>query len=226
MERDGALFKYARGLLVGLLLFGGAVAISATLGFIEFEQGPPQRQGLPALWGVLLVFAGWVVQGAAEEALTRGWLLPVIGAQDKITFGFKRFKIIIRKPVPLAMVVSSVIFAFLHSLNPNLSLIAVLNLFLFGFFAALYALYEGGLWGVFSIHTIWNWLQGNVLGFEVSGNLAPGGTLFNLREVGPDVITGGAFGPEGGLAVTVALLAGIAGVVFLAARDVEQVGDV
>jgi membrane protease YdiL (CAAX protease family) len=210
MERRGALFKYVRGLLVGLLLFGGAVAISAALGFIEFEQGPPQQQGLPALGGVLLVLAGWVVQGAAEEALTRGWLLPVIGARYKAWLG---------------VLLSSVIFAVLHSLNPNLSLIAMLNLFLFGFFAALYALYEGGLWGVFSIHTIWNWLQGNVLGFEVSGNLAPGGTLFNLREVGPDVITGGAFGPEGGLAVTVALLAGIAGVIFLAARGVEQPGD-
>ena len=101
---------------------------------------------------------------------------------------------------------SAVIFASYHALNPNLGPIAMLNLFLFGIFAALFALYEGGLWGVFSIHTAWNWAQGNLFGFEVSGMIPPGGTMFNLREVGPDAVTGGPFGPEGGLAVTTVLV--------------------
>ena len=108
-----------------------------------------------------------------------------------------------------------------HALNPNLSLIALLNLFLFGLFAALYTLYEGGLWGVFSIHAVWNWAQGNIFGFEVSGQLAPGGTMFNLMETGPDVITGGPFGPEGGLAVTIVLLVGC-GVVWWLAQHQAQ----
>jgi membrane protease YdiL (CAAX protease family) len=203
VERDGAVWKYIRGVLVGLLMFGSAVAISAALGYVEFEQGDPQKQGLPALFGVLLVYLGWTIQGPAEEALTRGWLMPVIGARYRPWIG---------------VLISSLLFAFLHSLNPNLSLIAMLNLFLFGLFAAVYALYEGGLWGVFSIHAVWNWIQGNLLGFEVSGNVAPGGTLFNLREIGPDMITGGSFGPEGGLAVTVVLLLGIAIVVLLSQR--------
>lgn len=203
LERDGALKKYLRGVVVGLVMFGAAVGISAVLGYIAFEDGPPQKQGWPALAGVLLVYLGWTVQGPAEEALTRGWLLPVIGARHKPWLG---------------ILLSSLLFAALHSLNPNLSPIAVLNLFLFGLFAAVYALFEGGLWGVFSIHAVWNWMQGNLLGFEVSGSLAPGGTLFNLQEVGPDAITGGAFGPEGGLAVTAVLLASIAVVLALARR--------
>jgi membrane protease YdiL (CAAX protease family) len=157
------------------------------------------------LAGVLLVFLGWIVQGSAEEALARGWLLPVIGARYK----------------PLAgIIISSIIFAIYHSLNPNVNPIAFLNLFLFGAFTALYALYEGGLWGVFGIHAAWNWAQGNLFGFEVSGLPPAGGMLFNLMEAGPDVVTGGPFGPEGGLAVTIILIVSC-GFVWLASERQE-----
>ncbi|MBN1992001.1 MAG: CPBP family intramembrane metalloprotease [Anaerolineae bacterium] len=192
LARPGAGQRYLRGLLVGLLMFIASVGVSAVFGYIAIEEGSSsQPQGLAALGGVLLVFLGWVVQGSAEEALTRGWLLPVLGARYRPALG---------------VIISSVIFAVFHSLNPNLNPVAILNLFLFGLFAALYALYEGGLWGVFSLHTAWNWAQGNLLGFEVSGGNVPGGTLFDLMEVGPDIVTGGPFGPEGGLAVTVVLV--------------------
>ena len=145
------------------------------------------------------------MQGPAEEALTRGWLLPVIGARYRPIYG---------------VIISSVIFAIFHSFNPNLGPIAILNLFLFGVFTALYALYEGGLWGIFSIHAVWNWAQGNIFGFEVSGGTASGGTLFNLMEVGPDIITGGPFGPEGGLAVTGVLVISCVIVWMLAQRQI------
>ena len=193
LERRGLGQKYLRGLVVGLLMFAASVGLPAALGYMVVENDTLQPQGLAALGGVLLVFLGWAVQGPAEEALTRGWLLPVIGARYKPWLG---------------VVISSLVFAVFHSLNPHLSPIAVFNLFLFGVFTCLYALYEGGLWGVFGIHAVWNWAEGNVFGLAVSGGGAPGGTLFNLMEVGPDTITGGSFGPEGGLAVTVVLLIG------------------
>jgi membrane protease YdiL (CAAX protease family) len=202
LEIQGAVQKYLRGLVIGLLMFSAAVGISALFGFVAFERGDPQQQGLVVLGSVLFVFAGWMVQGAAEEALTRGWLLPVIGARYHPLLG---------------IIISSIIFAVYHSLNPNLNPIAMLNLVLFGLFAALFALYEGGLWGIFSIHSVWNWAQGNLYGFEVSGVFPAGGALFNLMETGPDVVTGGAFGPEGGLAVTLVLLVSCA-LVWMAGR--------
>ena len=132
LEWRQALWHYGRGLLVGLLMFTAAIGISALFGYIAFEDGDPQRQGFSALLGVLFVFIGWMVQGAAEELITRGWLLPVIGARYSPTWG---------------IIISSLIFMIFHARNPNLSIIALLNLFLFGLFATLYALYEGGLWG-------------------------------------------------------------------------------
>ena len=200
MERSGAGFKYVRGLGVGLLMFVASIGISAAFGFLAFESGPPQSQGLAALGSVLFVFLGWTIQGPAEEAITRGWLLPVIGARYNPSLG---------------VFISSAVFAAFHALNfvglslgPIFVTLALFNLFLFGVFAALYALHEGSMWGVFSIHAVWNWAQGNLFGFEVSGGDAPGGTLLNLMETGPDVVTGGSFGPEGGLGVTIVLIIG------------------
>lgn len=203
LETGGAVGKYARGLLVGLLMFTTAVGLAAVFGYIAFEQGDPQQQGLAALGGVLLIALGWIVQGASEEVLCRGWLLPSIGARYRPWLG---------------VLLSALVFALLHSLNPGLSVLAMVNLFLFGIFAALYALYEGGLWGIFALHSVWNWAQGNLFGFEVSGTLPEGGILLNLQETGPDLVTGGRFGPEGGLVVSAVLLGGILVIGLLARR--------
>lgn len=187
------LKKYLRGLLVGLIMFSLAVIILSTLGMVEIETPVGGRFGLISLVGTAIIFLGWIVQGAAEEVLARGFLLPVIGLRWGPVAG---------------ILISSIFFAFLHLLNPNVTWISILNLALFGLFAALYALYEGRLWGVFAIHSIWNWAQGNLFGFEVSGMSIQSGLIFDLMEAGPDWITGGLFGPEGGIIITIILLAG------------------
>jgi len=191
LEGKGWFYKYLRGLLFGLLLFGAVVGVLALLGGIKIETDPAIPTGGAALSGVVLVLTGWLVQGAAEETLTRGFVLPVIG---------------VRWGAAIGILLSSVLFASLHLLNPGINPLAMLNLALFGVFAALYALSEGGLWGVFAIHSAWNWAQGNLFGLPVSG-MATGKTLLNLQATGPTWLTGGSFGPEGGLAVTAVLIA-------------------
>lgn len=104
-EAKNALMKYGRGFLFGALMFGGAVGILAIFGEVAFEASDPAQQGIAALGGVALVLIGWIVQGAAEEALIRGWTLPVIGARYKPWIG---------------LLVSSLVFALLHGLKPRL----------------------------------------------------------------------------------------------------------
>jgi uncharacterized protein len=66
------------------------------------------------------------------------------------------------------------------------------------------------LWGVFGIHTVWNWLQQVVFGLPNSGVASlPDNALFSVTPnlALPDPITGGNFGPEGTLAASLVLLA-------------------
>ena len=207
-ERQDALLRYGRGFGLGGLLFAGAVGLLWAFGALAVEPGDPTRTGAAAIWGVLIVLAGWIVQGGAEEVLVRGWVLPVIGARYRPWIG---------------LALSSLIFAAMHSLNDHLSLLALVNLALFGVFAGLYAMREGSLWGISALHSAWNWIQGNIFGFEVSGMEAGGGSLLKLGVRGPDWITGGGFGPEGGLAVTLVLLAGVAALLLWRRKRSEKI---
>jgi len=192
LERQAWFMKYLRGALLGLVMIGAAVALPAIFGSTYMEANAVGMWA--AITGSLLLLVGWVVQGAAEEVLFRGFLLQIIGSHYGYVVG---------------VLVSSVLFALLHIFNANLSLLAVLNLMLFGMFTAFYALKEGGLWGVFAVHSLWNWAQGNLFGLEVSGLPVQLDAVIRLKGIGPAWLTGGAFGPEGGIAVTLVLLAGL-----------------
>ena len=191
MQLKGAVRNYLKGIVVGLAMLGGAVGLMSVLGYTAVEA--PFSGASVA--GAFLVLVGWIVQGAGEEVLTRGFLLQIFGRISGSVVG---------------ILVSAIIFTAFHALNANVGLIPFLNLFLFGVFAALYTLYEGGLWGIFAIHSMWNWAQGNLFGFEVSGNVIEDAIVLDLMETGPDTLTGGAFGPEGGLLVTVVLVIAMA----------------
>ena len=187
----GAGWQYGRGLLVGLAMFGSAVLVMVGLGWAKVQPGG----GTAVLGGVLLLGLGWLVQGGAEELLTRGFLLPIIAIRYSLRWG---------------IALSSSLFALLHLFNPHVSPIAMLNLLLFGLFAAFYALREEGLWGICALHSVWNWVQGNVFGLAVSGTPLGEVTVWRVTvDGGPPLMTGGAFGPEGGLVVTAVLLLAI-----------------
>jgi uncharacterized protein len=203
LERRGAALKYLRGLLAGLVLFTLTTGILFITGAVIGVGGDPRSVGFGALGGVLLSYVGWALQGPAEEMVLRGWLLPVLGARYKPGLG---------------IVVSALLFGLFHSLNAGFSLLALGNLILFGLFAALYALSDGSIWGLCGLHAAWNWAEGNVFGALVSGFSQPGGQLLVLRPVGPGWLTGAAFGPEGGLAVTITFLLGIAAVLWWGRR--------
>ncbi|HEX2946929.1 MAG TPA: CPBP family intramembrane glutamic endopeptidase [Clostridia bacterium] len=188
--RYKAARHYLKGLLVGFVMFGASVLISAAAGTLEYN-GIVLGSGLILLFAF---FAGFVLQGMSEEVAMRGYFMVSVAT---------------KAPVIVAILANSVIFALMHLLNDGITALSLVNLTLFGVFASVYTLKSNSLWGIGAIHTMWNFAQGNIFGIAVSGNKMETSVFsFTPTDAGA-LINGGSFGLEGGLAVTAVLLAGV-----------------
>lgn len=107
----------------------------------------------------------------------------------------------------VALLVSALVFGFVHIVNPGATVWSSTAIAIeAGIMLALAYKYSGSLWMPIGIHWAWNFTQGNVFGFAVSGGDA-GNSLMTASVNGPDIFTGGAFGPEASiLAASVSLL--------------------
>ena len=189
--KENWVIKYITGILIGLGLMSTIVLILFMLGNIVVQTNSLQPVGVTALTNILFIFIIWMIQGASEEIVTRGWLMNVLGAKYNITVG---------------LIASALLFGGLHLMSPNVNYIALLNIILVGIFFVLCVIYTNNLWLVCGMHSAWNFAQGNVFGFAVSGNEGSSGTLIDLILVGNKSITGGEFGPEAGLVCSVVIL--------------------
>ena len=156
--------------------------------------------------GLLLWLTGWAVfhwdRPLAELAVMVVVVLPPAAAEEIAFRGYVLVTLRQWKGWPLAIGLSSVLFSLAHSLNPGLNGLALLNIVLAGLAFSLAMRWKGSLWLPLGFHFAWNYVQGPVLGFPVSG-LAAFGVGPASQLVGPVLWTGGGFGPEGGLVVTV-----------------------
>jgi hypothetical protein len=193
LARELARPLWPRGAPVGAIMMSSIVLGWYTLiGGATWTVNPDLARAAVALVGG---FIGFLIQGPAEEVLFRGYVLDNVRARWGLWW---------------AVGVSSVAFSLLHAPNPGYALLPALNLTLFGVAMALYRVRwdKDQLWGVFAIHTVWNWLQQVVFGLPNSGNLSPlQDVLFSVvpNPALPDFITGGGFGPEGTLGATLVL---------------------
>ena len=183
--KKGFFSQYALGYLIGIVMIGlPAMAVALYNGKIEINSNPNFLL-------LLIYFFGFLVQGASEEIMFRGYLLTSLAKSKNVFWG---------------IIISSVLFAVAHSLNPNMSWLSVINLFLYGVFAALIFLRTKNIWLVSALHSAWNYFQGNVFGIEVSGQVF-GESFMNITSNSPALLSGGNFGLEGGLFVTILLVA-------------------
>ena len=88
----------------------------------------------------------------------------------------------------------------MHIGNPNIGVLPLVNLFLAGMFLGIYTVHKNNLWFPIGTHLIWNYLQGPIYGFEVSGNKI--NSLFEQKLAGHVLFTGGSFGFEGSIILT------------------------
>ena len=199
-NKNNWLKKYSLGFLIGLAMMSIIVLILFPFGYITVEKNPIQPVGISAIASVLIILLGWIIQGATEEIVTRGWLLNVLSTKYNIGVG---------------LLISSTLFGLMHLTNPNVNYIAVINIILVGLFYGLYVIKTNDLWAVCGMHSAWNFAQGNIFGFKVSGLDVSVGSLIDLNLVGSDFVTGGIFGPEAGITATFILLASIGILLFI-----------
>ena len=194
--KQGAAKEYLKGMVIGFVLFSAAVFICVLTGSLKLS-GLNDTFELPVF---LLFTAGYLIQGMAEEVLCRGYFMVSLGR---------------RYPMAAAVCINAAAFAALHLLNPGIAPLAIINLFLFGVFASVCFIQTENIWMVGAIHSVWNLVQGNVYGIKVSGMETSCSLLSSSVTDGRAMIHGGAFGLEGGLAVTIVLAAATMFLLFL-----------
>ncbi|MDE5780117.1 MAG: CPBP family intramembrane metalloprotease [Lachnospiraceae bacterium] len=184
------LKEYIIGLAAGFLFFSVAVLLGVLTGGLSIT-------GFSSKFSIgifILYLLGFMIQGMAEEVLCRGYMM--------VSFARKY-------PMIAAILVNSIFFAMLHLLNNGITVLAFINLVLFGIFASFYFIRRGNIWGIGAFHSIWNLVQGNFYGISVSGMNSGNSLLITTARDGKELLNGGAFGMEGSIWVTVVLLAGI-----------------
>ena len=98
----------------------------------------------------------------------------------------------------IALITSGLIFAGLHLLNPHVTIISILCITVVGVLLGAAYMYYRSLWVAIAIHFAWNFTQNGIFGAITSGNEKTT-SLFTTKISGPEILTGGQFGPEGSI---------------------------
>ena len=123
----------------------------------------------------------FLLVAVSEEIICRGILLRTIEQNWSLTAG---------------IIVSAVVFGVWHWSNDNATVFSTINLMIDGCMFAFAFKYHDTLWLPIGMHWSWNFFQGSVLGFNVSGTESPYSVVTPVIE-GKEIITGGLFGIEG-----------------------------
>jgi uncharacterized protein len=188
------------GLALGALLMAVIFGVEYALGWVTVT--PTLEPSQPLFWeDIFFYLLLFISVGIQEEVMSRGYWLR------NIAEGLNFRRIGPRAALWISYAISSSIFGLLHFANPNSSWVSTVNLILAGLFLGLPYLLTGELAISIGLHITWNFFQGNVFGFPVSG-MRTGTTLITIQQSGPQLWTGGAFGPEAGLIGIAAIVIG------------------
>jgi membrane protease YdiL (CAAX protease family) len=172
------------GALLGLALFVAVYLIFGALGFAKWD-------GTYVLAGLAPALALSIVSGVGEELIFRGGVFRIL--ED--SFG-----------TLVALIVSAALFGLIHAGNPAASTFSSVAIALeAGVLLGLAYTVARNLWLPIGLHFGWNFTEGGIFGAAVSGKEIHG--AMNVPLEGPELLTGGAFGPEASIvAVGVCLL--------------------
>jgi hypothetical protein len=200
LGRDAASPRlFARAAVLGALAIGVPSLVLLAAGWLRAE---PSAQGSWAA-ASLQSLAVLAPSAFAEEFMVHGYALRTLRG----AFGW----------VP-ALAITSVVFGLLHLGNPGAGPLSVVMVMVAGFFLGSIVMTTGSLYAAGVMHLAWNWVLVAALHSPVSG-IGLASPNYQIVDAGPDWATGGAWGPEGGLAAGLGMLAGT---LYLFARRTRQ----
>ncbi len=188
---------YLTGLGIGAVLMTSITLLTVISGANSISLCSGINFGIIALY-----LLGFFVQGMSEEFIFRGYLMSSLGSKN----------------TTIAVIVNSAAFGLAHGLNPGLTPLAMVNLVLFGLFASFYVILFDDLWGACAIHSVWNFMQGNIYGISVSGSGKSESVFAVSQKSSHGFLTGGDFGIEGSIFTTIILLIATAAVLYAIKR--------
>jgi len=188
-----AFADLAAGFGISSLMMALVFILEKSMGWLTIIDFAWERDSFQKVWSqTLLYLFAYILVGWNEELLSRGYHLQTLA--DGL--GLK-----------WAVLTSSIIFGVLHISNPNATWIGAAGIFFAGIFLAFGYIRTKQLWLPIGLHIGWNFFEGVVFGFPVSGTQTY--RLINILVDGPELWTGGLFGPEAGLVMVPVLLMGI-----------------
>jgi membrane protease YdiL (CAAX protease family) len=162
------------GLVVGVGLMGAVNLVFWAGGIAAFAPGTGLAGLAPGLIGMFAV-------AVVEELLLRAVVFRIVEQACGTT---------------IALVLSAAIFGLLHAVNPGATLFSSAAIAIeAGLLLALAYAVTRNLWLAIGIHAGWNFAEGSLFGAQVSGG-APMPSLIHVTLHGPELVTGGTFGPE------------------------------
>ncbi len=176
------------GLILGIISMSLVFVIILKMGNVILEKELLKPTTLFPLFTGFILF---IVAGISEELFSRGYCIEVLKQTGKTS---------------IAVLVSSLVFTALHLGNKNISFLAIFNVFLAGILFSNMYLKTGSIWLSTGYHIMWNFFEGTIFGFQVSGLYVNG--LYKVKNVTNNYINGGQFGPEGGIVVTIIITLG------------------
>lgn len=182
LTKHHALPQYLLGLCIGFVMISSVVGVAYLFHGLSFSGMMSGSVNI-----LIMYFIAFMIQGFSEELMMRGFFMNACAVKT----GLKK-----------AVIYNSLLFAILHLGNDGISIIAFINLLLIGIVFSLFSIYFDNIIVSSAIHSIWNFAQGNLYGVLVSGIYLPSTWMrFSMVE-GNDLISGGAFGLEGSIVVT------------------------
>lgn len=171
-------------------------------------------------WSIGGSFLAMLMVGFHEELFSRGYQIL------NLSEGLHYPQLGTTGSVILSVLATSLLFGSLHLFNPNASSVSTFNIVLAGIALAIPYIFTGSLGLSVGLHFSWNFVQGGVFGFPISGMQLPT-SLIRISQGGTNLWTGGAFGPEAGLVgvLGIAIIAGLSCVYIKETRGKLEIAE-